>query len=124
LTRAVEWATLVKALATVAPLDRRGRARRFLQGLSTDELRYIASYVGACLIECALQPQPATRCQLAREIEEYECCRMTQAGLPSDFAKAAGAELLADVEHKMILLLEYLSSCGCAGAIRVTAGSA
>ncbi len=112
--RAEERATLVGALSASATIDRRRRARRFLQGLSTDELRYIASYMGACLIESALRPGPVPRCQLAREIQEYECCRL----IPPDTA------FLGDVEHKMILLLEYLSSCGCAAATEVTAGTA
>ena len=49
-----ERASLVRALSTVALTDRRRVARRFLQGLSTEELRYIASYFGACLLESEL----------------------------------------------------------------------
>jgi hypothetical protein len=111
--RAEERATLVKALLTVAVNDRRRRARRFLLGLSTDEMRYIASYLGACAIESALQPRSVPRCQLAREIQEYECCRASWQG-----------QFSRDVEHKMIVLLEYLSSCECGAAVRVAAGSA
>jgi hypothetical protein len=114
LHRAEERVTLVRALSALAVLGRRKSARRFLQGLSNDELRYMAGYMGACIIEWALSPRRLTRCELASEIQEYECCRMVPPGM----------QFYSDLEHKMILLLEYLSACGCAAATRVTAGSA
>ena len=116
--RASERAALVQALSAVAVTDRRKRARRFLQGLSTDELRYIASYLGACMIESALYARPVSRGQIASQIQQYECCRTKFTGW------GAPSSLPDDVEHKMILLLEYLSSCQCRGAVRVAAGSA
>ena len=111
---AEERTTLVRALSALVVGDSQRAARRFLEGLSTDELGYIASYMGACLIESALRPRQASRCQLAREIQEYECCRIVPPGM----------QFYGDVQHKMILLLEYLSCCGCSAAARVTAGSA
>jgi hypothetical protein len=113
---AAERASLVRALSTVALTERRRTARRFLQGLSTEELRYIASYLGACLLESALQTRPvSSRDQIAGDILQYECCRR---GYPVQLACGG------DAEHKMILLLEYLSCCQCAAAVRVAAGSA
>ncbi len=111
---ASERATLVKALAVVALTDRRRRARRFLEGLSTEELRYIASYLGACMLESAFPAELLSRDQMAGEILQYECCRRAGGGCCD----------CADVEHKMILLLEYLSSCRCAMALKIAAGSA
>lgn len=113
---AAERVSLVRALSTVALTERRRTARRFLQGLSTVELRYIASYLGACLLESALHSRPASsRDQMAWDILQYECCRR---GSPLE--RGCGD----DTEHKMILLLEYLSCCQCAEAVRITAGSA
>ena len=111
---ASERASLVNALSDVALTERRRSARRFLQGLSNDELRYIASYLGACLLESAFHSHPVSRNQMAGEILHYECCRSI--GRPGSFH--------GDAEHKMILLLEYLSSCRCAAAVRIAAGSA
>jgi hypothetical protein len=103
-------------LSTVALTERRRTARRFLQGLSTEELRYIASYLGACLLESALHARAASsRDQIAWDILQYECCR---SGSPAGWACGG------DAEHKMILLLEYLSCCQCLGAVKITAGSA
>lgn len=108
-----ERVSLVKALSTVALAERRRPARRFLQGLSTEELRYIASYFGACLLESVLQTRATSRDQIVWDILQYECCRR---GYPVAFD--------GDDEHKMILLLEYLSCCQCAAAVKVPAGSA
>ena len=121
--RAQERVTLVRALSAVAMGNRRISARRFLQGLSNDELRYIASYLGACLLESALQSRSVTRCQLAREIEHYECCRQIHLGECAGFG-VGPADFAGDVEHKMILLLEFLSSCGSVASIPVAVGSA
>ena len=111
-----ERAHLVKALSTVAMTERRGTARRFLEGLSTDELRYIAGYLGACLLESAAYTRGVSRGQIAWEILQYECSRC---GHPMALDTARHSE------HNMILLLEYLSCCQCAAtAVNVAAGSA
>ena len=111
---ASERASLVKALSTVALMDRRRTARRFLEGLSAEELRYIASYFGACLLESALHSESVSRGQIAWDVLQYECSRAGICARPfSD-----------DIEHKMILLLEYLSCCRCVPALKIPAGSA
>ncbi len=111
-----ERASLVRALSTVALTERRKTARRFLLGLSTEELRYIASYFGACLLESALQTHATSRHQIAWGILHYEegCRRGSAAPLDGN----------GDAEHKMILLLEYLSCCQCAAVVKIPAGSA
>lgn len=110
-----ERVSLVRALSTVAVGERRRTARRFLQGLSTEELRYIASYLGACLLESALHSRASTRHQIAGDILQYECCRQ---GAPLALEAGGGCE------HNMILLLEYLSCAQCGAAVKVPAGSA
>lgn len=122
---ASERATLVKALSTVIPTDRQ-RARRFLQGLSTEELRYIAGYFGACLLEAELASQSVSRGDIAWEVLHYECCRAGEHGRPARFQAWTGPEtgFAEDIEHKMILLVEYLTSCRCGAALEVAAGSA
>lgn len=111
---ASERASLVRALSTVAISDRRRIARRFLQGLSHEELRYIASYFGACVLEAALQSEPVSRTHIAWEVLQYECSRT------GDHA----CTLSPDLEHKMILLLEYLTCCRRLPALQIAAGSA
>ena len=109
---ASERASLVKALSAVALTDRRRKARRFLEGLSTNELRYIASYLGACVLESGLHADPESRSQVLWQIAQHECSR-------TDGCACAGS-----AEHQMILLVEYLKSCRCADAVKMAAGSA
>ena len=93
--------TLVSALSSMTVLGRRDSARRFLEGLSTDELHYIADYFGAQLLDPSLGISALDRNQLARQIELYQSGRgVDSSGCLSDEA---------DVAHKMILLLEFLS---------------
>ncbi len=111
---ASERASLVKALSSVVLSTRRKTARRFLQGLSTQELQYIAAYLGACLLESAQYSEPASRSRMAWDIMQYEWSATGCVGCVSD-----------DVEHKMILLLEYLTSCQCETTVmKIPAGSA
>ena len=90
-------ATLISAIASCAdgPLQR--KARKFLQGLSSDELQYIADFLGACFLESAARTELSRR-ELAEGIAQFERVRR------------APAESSSDREHKMIVLLEYL--CG------------
>ena len=74
---------LISAISSFAGGRFHRKARRFLQGLSTDELQYIAEYLGTGVVE------PGDTCA-------------------ADGAASGG---LSDREHKMILLLEYLSCC-------------
>jgi hypothetical protein len=94
--------SLVTALVSCADTPSRPIARRFLRGLSADELQFIADYYGSCILE---QPS-ACRCnraELAARIAVFQRARCS-------------ANAIADVDHKMILLLEYLCSVGQAAA--------
>ena len=75
--------TLVAALVSCADSPWRAKARRFLCGLSSDELQYIAGFLGGCILESA------GNCR-----RTSDCCR-------SD-----------DRELKMILVQEYLCRAG------------
>jgi hypothetical protein len=80
--------TLVAALVECADRPKKPTARRFLLGLSFDELQFIAEYLGSCILEfegadsMACYPQPRA------------------------------PRIAADVELKMILLREYLCRAG------------
>lgn len=87
--------TLISAIAVCAEQRLQRKARKFLQGLSTDELQYIAEFLGACVLE-TLGHSALSRRELAEGIAQFEQVRPARAG-------CAG-----DREHKMILLLEYL----------------
>ena len=87
---------LVDALLGISLLEGRENARRFLEGLSTDELQYIAAYLGAKILDPNPDVSPLNRAELSREIERYEVSRCS-------------ARDRADQAHKMILLLEFLS---------------
>jgi len=66
-----------------------------LQGLSRDELQYIAEFLGACVLE-SLGRSALSRRELADGIAHFEQVRR------------ASPDSGSDQEHKMILLLEYL----------------
>ncbi len=83
---------LVQALSCITERTRRGAAQRFLEGLSSDELKYIAEFVGASCLDPDLKPGQ-TRDLAARCIERFQ--------------QMSGASPCAS--HKMILLLEFLS---------------
>jgi hypothetical protein len=87
---------LVAALVSCADVSLRSRARRFLTGLSADELEYIAEFLGACILERARR-SACSRAELAYRIAEF------------GQARAASSKFSPDQEHKMILLLEFLS---------------
>jgi hypothetical protein len=88
--------TLVAALVECAELPFRPKTRRFLNGLSSDELQFIAAFYGACIVESTLRTGPP----------EFE----VEARLAHRFADRQSA----DRDHKMILLREYLSRAGTA----------
>jgi hypothetical protein len=75
--------------------------RNFLQGLSSDELGYIAEFFGACILETLAPPQPS-RTHLAESIAEFERLH----------GGAARTARCTDHDHKIILLREYLSRSG------------
>jgi hypothetical protein len=99
---------LVRALCSCAGDRKRGKARRFLQGLSADELNYIAEFLGSCILE-SNQRLGETRGQLAEDVARFERCRRASAPERSGSRPPTS---LQDEDHKMILLLEYLSRCG------------
>jgi hypothetical protein len=78
---------LVTALLACSDNSLKTRARRFLQGLSSDELQFIAEYLGGCILETAGARQGSTG-----------YCPETP-----------------DQDHKMILLMEYLRRSGLVG---------
>lgn len=83
---------LVIALASCVAGRRRTRARRFLEGLSTGELQYIAEFLGARIIEESSPAWPG-HCELAAGIALFDSFRRR----PN--------------EHRMLVLLEYISTC-------------
>jgi hypothetical protein len=78
---------LVTALLACSDSSLKTKARRFLQGLSSDELQFIAEYLGGCILESA------GSCQ----------------------GSAGYRPETPDQDHKMILLLEYLRRSGLVG---------
>jgi hypothetical protein len=91
--------SLIDALASCAEGPVETRARRFLAGLSSDELQFMAAFLGACVLEPP-KSRCASRAELAERIARYQQACTTR------------ALYSADQEHKMILLLEYLCRCG------------
>lgn len=98
---------LVRALCSCVTDRKRERARRFLQGLSADELQYIAEFLGSCILEPG-HVRACTRGELAEDIARFERCR--RAAAEKRGCRRAPTSL-PDEDHKMILLLEYLCRC-------------
>ena len=91
--------SLVAALVSCADSPHKTRARRFAQGLSSDELQFIAGFLGACLLD-APRNHCTSRNQWAERIARYQqACD----GCPS---------CPSDQDHKRILLLEFLCRTG------------
>jgi hypothetical protein len=87
---------LVKSLCAVVPDAQIRKAKQFLLGLSTDELQYIAEFLGSCILESE-EPYGWTRAQVSHGIQRFD--QSQKRSVP-------------DRQHKMILLLEYVSRCG------------
>src|ERR1700685_778734 len=83
---------LVAALVSCTDGPQRSHARRFVEGLSADELRFIAEFLGACVLDSAGKP----------------CCRAQWAERITHYRQASEESSCADWGHKMILLLEFL----------------
>jgi hypothetical protein len=94
---------LVTALLACSDSSVKIKARRFLQGLSSDELQFIAEYLGACILEST---GPCQSCP----------------GQPT--AVVCYRPKTADEDHKMILLLEYLRRSRLAGQASAYASGA
>jgi len=86
---------LVHALTVLT--SNHARSRRFLEGLSTNELHYIAEFFGATTLDPELRPRKG-RTAIARRIEMFQSKSTGSAETPSFSAS-----------NKMILLLEFLS---------------
>ena len=92
--------TLVAALVACAESPLKTKARRFLLGLSSDELQFIAEFLGSCILESSERCR-CSRGELAEQIAEFQRTRPGCSGCRSE-----------DQDHKMILLLEYLCGSG------------
>ena len=91
---------LVAALVACADGPLRDKARRFLAGLSADELQFIAEFLGSCVLE-SQENCVRNRAELAEWI----------AGFQQERAKRVHGQS-SDQELKMIVLLEYLCRSG------------
>lgn len=68
-------------------------------GLSSDELEFIAEFLGACILESNQRCRPS-RAQLAERIAQFHrACGVSSAAVE-------------DRDHKVILLMEYLCRAG------------
>lgn len=105
---AAKKSALVRALSLCVDNPKRRPTTRFLQGLATDELQYIAEFLGSCIIEGGARCR-GSRTQLAEAIKQFERSRH---GAGTETACQAVVGSLQDQEHKMILLLEYLCRSG------------
>ena len=88
--------SLVAALVESADQPLKSKARRFLAGLSSDELQFIAEFLGSCILDAPVHCA-RSRAELAERIACFQRAR-------ADCARVR----CTDQEHKMILLLEYL----------------
>jgi hypothetical protein len=84
--------SLVAALTACAEMPLRRKARRFLSGLSFDELEFIAGFFGGWILEAnvSCEAPPA-----------FQRASVFGSGLPA-----------ADLAHKLILVNEYLCQAG------------
>jgi hypothetical protein len=92
--------SLVAALVACADQPLKSEARRFLAGLSSDELQFIAEFLGSCVLESQIRCG-CNRAELAERISRFQQVRANRAKSWS-----------TDQAHKMILLLEYLCRLG------------
>ena len=86
--------SLVAALVACAEQPLKLDARRFLIGLSSDELEFIAEFLGSCILETE-HPLAPSRAEFAERITLF---RHTHAS--------------AGIDCKLILLREYLCRLG------------
>ena len=71
---AAKKSALVRALSTCVEDLQVRPTRRFLQGLATDELQYIAEFLGSCILESGGRCR-CSRTQLAEAITQFERSR-------------------------------------------------
>ena len=101
---------LVRALSLCVDDVQKRPTKRFLQGLATDELQYIAEFLGSCILESGGRCR-CSRTQLAEAITQFERSRHNTPGRTTCRC-GEGTLQGQDQEHKMILLLEYLCRSG------------
>jgi hypothetical protein len=83
--------TMILALLACTETSVRTRARRFLSGLSADELQFLAEFMGACILESSGDTVSAL------------------AAVQWQHSQGAEPDLLRhDREHKMLVLREFL----------------
>ena len=92
--------SLVAALVACADQPVKTKARRFLAGLSSVELQFIAEFLGSCILESQAR-SARDRAELAERIARFQRARTGRARKHD-----------RDQELKMILLLEYLCCSG------------
>ena len=92
--------SLAAALISCADSPHRSQARRFVQGLSADELEFIAAFLGACMLD-SCGNSCASQAEWAERVARYQQEPAARGSIRSD-----------DREHKMILLVEYLCRSG------------
>lgn len=95
--------SLVAALIACADQPSKPKARRFLAGLSADELQFIAEFLGSCILD-SQEPRSLSRPALAERVARFQLVQSCRRPARSN-----------DREHKMLVLLEYLR-CGAARA--------
>ena len=106
--------SLVAALIACADQPLKSEARRFLDGLSADELQFIAGFLGSCMLEPQVR-SARNRAELAELIARFQQTRVDRAqnlGPQNLGPQNLGWMRSTDQEHKMILLLEYLCRSG------------
>ena len=101
-----EQSNLIDAIFSMSTAGREHVARRFLEGLSTDELRYIAAYFGTRVVDPGLPPPSQGRNQIAQSIERYEDSKQG----PKPKTVGSDSRCCGSMAgHQMMVLLEYLS---------------
>ncbi len=92
---ATKKSALVFALSVCVEDLQRREIRRFLRGLATDELQYIAEFLGSCILESGGRCH-CSRTQLAEAIKQFDRTRRGSIA-------AARAPQDQEPEHKMHL---------------------
>ncbi len=86
--------TIEAALTACAENSVKDGVRRFLTGLSSDELNFIADFLGACIVESG--ELEFNRVHVTVRLAQFQANRVRH----------------SDQEHKMLVLLEYLCRSG------------
>jgi hypothetical protein len=94
---------LATALLDFARDARRQTAREFLEGLSRDELQFIADFLGVWRLE-PTPPEASEAAQVWADVLRFQRLRRSRRSPSNHF--------LTDLEHKTLLLFDYLWRCG------------